>query len=124
MGKIAIDFRVIGDGTYDNAFKIMKEYQNAGMADKNSCIIYKRLRLPAGFYDKWEDCLKLYNSIVEKNLDGIKDSLPNNIMEEDVDSIEGAIDLLYYRLHKESIDDDFLDQIVEERINKNKESVK
>ena len=41
MGKIEIDFRVIGNDTYDNAFKIMKEYQNAGMADKNSCIIFE-----------------------------------------------------------------------------------
>ena len=42
----------------------MKEYQNAGMADKNSCIIFNGVRVPAGFYDKWEDSFKLYNSII------------------------------------------------------------
>lgn len=124
MGKIEIDFRVVSNDTYDNAFKIMKEYQNAGMADKNSCIIFNGVRVPAGFYDKWEDSFKLYNSIIEKNPDGIKDSLPNNITEEEIFTMEGVIDYSYYQLHEERIDPDFLDQIIEDRRNKNKESVK
>ena len=123
MGKIEIDFRVIGNDTYDNAFKIMKEYQNAGMADKNSCIIFNGVRVPAGFYDKWEDSFKLYNSIIEKNPDGIKDSLPNNITEEELFTMEGVIDYSYYQLHEERIDPDFLDQIIEDRRN-NKVNVK
>ncbi len=90
MGKIEIDFKVI-QGAYEDAFNTMKEYQKMGMADSNSKIIFNDAIVPAGYYDKCEDSFKLYTSILEKNNEGIMNSLPESITEEDAFAIVGDI---------------------------------
>ena len=53
----------------------MKEYQNAGLAGKDSKIIFNDVEVPAGYYESSEESFKLYESLVNGDLDEMIDNL-------------------------------------------------
>lgn len=114
MEKVEIQFKTVPGGTYEEAFGMMKEYQNAGLAGKSAKIIFNEVEVPAGYYDTCEESFRLYESIVGGDLEQIKQSLPKEVTEGDVFAMESSIAKSYKHLHNTELSPEYLDELMSE----------
>lgn len=112
MNTVEIQFKTKTPGTYDNTFNTMKKYQEAGLADKSSKIIFNDIEIPAGHYDNWEDSFKLYEALVSGDQQEIEEALPKDITKEDMFSIELSIAKTYKSLHNKELSSEYLDTLL------------
>lgn len=92
----------------------MKEYQNAGLAGKDSKIIFNDVEVTAGYYESSEESFKLYESLVNGDLDEIRASLPKGVAESEIFAMESSISKSYKQLHKTELSFDYLDSLMSE----------
>lgn len=113
MEKVELIFKPTIGGTYEEAFGMMKEFQNAGMVGKNSKILFNDVMIPAGYYETSEESFGLYNALVGGDLDAIKASMPKKITESEMFSMESTVAESYKALHDSELSVDFLDELLE-----------
>lgn len=114
MEKVELIFKTLVGSTYDETFAIMKEYQNAGMAGKNSKILFNDVEVPAGYYDTCEDSFRMYNALVIGDLEEIKHSLPVGATESEIFAMESSIAKSYQHLHETELSPEYLDSLISE----------
>ena len=84
MYKVKIDFVCTGaGGSYYEAFDKLKKYQELGLADKHSGVVFAGVRTPAGYYDNADDSFAVHVAIIEDRLDLIEETFPENLDEFD-----------------------------------------
>lgn len=55
-----INFRAVNNGTIENVFETLKQYQALGLADEDSSIIYENIIIPAGHYKDIDEMLTCF----------------------------------------------------------------
>ncbi len=66
-----VDFSVRAGCDVGDVFKIMKKYQNVGLADEYSSITFNGLTLVAGIYDNVEEFMETYIGVRQNIRDDI-----------------------------------------------------
>lgn len=112
MEKVEIQFKTVPGGTYNDAFGMMKEYQNAGLAGKSAKIIFNEVEVPAGYYETCEESFRLYESLVGGDLEEIRQALPREATEGDIFAMESSISKSYKHLHETELSPEYLDSLM------------
>lgn len=77
MKSFSLDFRVrIGKNMFE-VFDEMKNFQQAGIADKDSCLVLNDIRVPAGFLENGEQCCAMHEAIINGDLKQLEDIVAN-----------------------------------------------
>lgn len=124
MDKVIIDFICKGPGvSYYEAFNKLKKYQELGLADKHSGVVFDGVRTPAGYYDNVDDSFAVHVAIIKDRLDLIEKTFPENLDEFDAWMLSGDIAEEYYNYqHKDCSRE--LDKISKEKsLKKNKKDI-
>lgn len=108
MEKVELQFKTVPGGTFDGTFNTMKEYQNAGLAGRNSKIIFNGVEVAAGYYETWEKGYGLYEALVGGDLAEIKGALPE-VEENELLSLEASVSRAYQGLHQKTLSNEYLD---------------
>lgn len=112
MEKVELQFKTVSNGSYANTFNVMKKYQEAGLADKNSKIIFNNVEVPAGYYEVCEESFELYEALVSGNLEELRNSLPKEATPEEIFGIEASIVKTYKLLHDKELSSEYLDTLL------------
>lgn len=124
MDKVKIDFVCKDPGaSYYEAFDKLKKYQELGLADKYSGVVFDGVRTPAGYYNNADDSFAVYVAIIKDRLDLIEETFPKNLDEFDAWMLSGDIAEEYYKYqHKDCSRE--LDKISKEKaLKKNKKDI-
>lgn len=118
MNKVELQFKTLPGGSYDDTFTTMKLYQNFGIAERTSKIIFNGVEVAAGYYDTCGESFKLYTSLVSGDLEKIKKSLPKGVESTEVLDLENSIFRAYKGLHKIELSSEYLDSLTDSLVQK------
>lgn len=118
MNKVELQFKTLPGGSYDDTFTTMKLYQNFGIAERTSKIIFNGVEVAAGYYDTCGESFKLYTSLVSGDLEKIKKSLPKGVESTEVLDLENSIFRAYKGLHNIELSSEYLDFLTDSLVQK------
>lgn len=101
--NISIDFNAKLGSNLDQAFAMMKNYQAAGLADKDSRIKLNGVYIAAGYLENVEQATMLYEAIVTGNQENLQAAIPTGLTSDQVESILMNTESEMTRLGKGSI---------------------
>lgn len=77
----SIDLSVKIGGDVKIVFTELKKLQEMGIADNSATITFNGVKLPAGYYENFEDCFNAYESIVAGDVERLITTIPDELDE-------------------------------------------
>lgn len=121
--NFSVDFRVMGNGNMQDVFDSMKEYQNAGVADEHSNIIFNGVTVPAGYYEDFDQAFGLYHTIVTGETENLSNYVPEGLTEMQLMEIMYTTSEEMEKLGKAPISEDMQTAIIESKAVKNQKKI-